>query len=718
MCWDDDDFGNIDDDLAWISAPYTPPEPPASVSQAWTDEASRRAAMLAQEEAAAANAEEVARQAAVAEQQADRRRTEESSRRAAEAARRQAEENASRKAAEAARRQAEEVARQAAVAERVRQAEENASRKAAEAARRQAEENASRKAAEAARRQAEENASREAAEAARRQAEEVARQAAVAERVRQAEENASREAAEAARRKAEEASRQAAMLAQQEADRRRKAAAERRAQAARRNAEEDARRRADRAAAALRDHHRRMELARLRVKHEAESKRRLRERARKALQENKVPDAQPEEQTAAPKAAVRKEALSLFQELKGYILNKLNTDNVAVLSSIANIQNENGTHDLLAIDDALLAIQKHFNTFETMEDRRTLYNVYSARILIENAEQLVDNYNRIIQNTRRLFPEFNLIREGHNGIFSKLASLKCQIRRCSDEEIASQIQDGNLQHVDISDNDLEREYQQFKKYYQTRFVDTPNGQARTLGDEYGWVLSNQVLSSNLARMIDYSKYSGNGFINVNAILRSDKSTARFTSDMVESFNRFAHHLVIPMYSKDDFVIYRGDGLTTSDQTQTVMGFYSAGLSPVDIGKFVRDGGRMIKIHVPRGTPFLPIVLTRKDEGEIALLPGTVLEKQSQMTLDNGHYAEYTVASNPPVLSEREEATIFMNSIALLYDEAVYEYKHRGPGTAEERERFVNERPTAGAPTAGEAEEFVLNLVNSRYDGDW
>ena len=595
MCWDDDDFGNIDDDLAWISAPYTPPDPPASVSQAWTDDtrtrdrraeaASRRAAMLAQEEAAA-------------------------------------------------RRQAEAV----------------------------------------------------------------------------------RRAAEAARRQAEEASRQAAMLAQQEADRRRKAAAERRAH---NNAEEDARRRADRAAAALRVHHRRMELARLRVKHEAESKRRLRERARrKALQENKVPGAQPEEQTAAPKAAVRKEALSLFQELKGYILNKLNTDNVTVLSSISKIQNEDGTHDLLAIDDALLAIQKHFNTFETMEDRRTLYNVYSARILIENAEQLVDNYNRIIQNTRRLFPEFNLIREGHNGIFSKLASVKCGIRRCSDEEIASQIQDGNLQHVDISDNDLEREYQHFKKYYQTRFVDTPNGQARILGDEYGWVLSNQVLSNNLARMIDYSKYSGNGFINVNAILRSDKSTDRFTSDMVESFNRFAHHLVIPMYSKDDFVIYRGDGLTTSDQTQTVMGFYSAGLSPFDIGKFVRDGGRMIKIHVPRGTPFLPVVLTRKDEGEIALLPGTVLEKQSQMTLDNGHYAEYTVASTPPVLSEREEATIFMNSIALLYDEAVYEYKRRGPGTAEERERFVNERPTAGAPTAGEAKEFVLNLVNSRYDGDW
>ena len=634
MCWDDDDFGKIDDDLAWISAPYTPPEPPASVSQAWTDdtrtrdqeederrrveEASRRAAMLAQEEAAAAQAEAVRRAAVAAQQEADRRK---------------AEEAASRRAALLAQQEAAEAAAQA-----------------------------------------------------------------------------------------EEASQQAAMLAQQEAEenaRRRKAAAERRAQAARQNAEEDARRRADRAAAALRVHHRRMELARLRVKHEAESKRRLRERARrKALQENKVPGAQPEEQTAAPKAAVRKEALSLFQELKGYILNKLNTDNVAVLSSISKIQNEDGTHDLLAIDDALLAIQKHFNTFETMEDRRTLYNVYSARILIENAEQLVDNYNRIIQNTRRLFPEFNLIREGHNGIFSKLASLKCKIRRCSDEEIASQIQDGNLQHVDISDNDLEREYQHFKKYYQTRFVDTPNGQARTLGDEYGWVLSNQVLSSNLARMIDYSKYSGNGFINVNAILRSDKSTARFTSDMVESFNRFAHHLVIPMYSKDDFVIYRGDGLTTSDQTQTVMGFYSAGLSPFDIGKFVRDGGRMIKIHVPRGTPFLPVVLTRKDEGEIALLPGTVLEKQSQMTLDNGHYAEYTVASNPPVLSEREEATIFMNSIALLYDEAVYEYKRRGPGTSEERERFVNERPTAGAPTAGEAKDFVLNLVNSRYDGDW
>lgn len=441
-------------------------------------------------------------------------------------------------------------------------------------------------------------------------------------------------------------------------------------------------------------------------------------RQRRAEEASRQAAAALEAKEQAQKAAAsRGEALSLFGEIKAYIVNKLNTDNMAVLSSISKIQKDDGTYDLAAIDDALVAIQGHYNTNDTREDRQTLYTIYAARILIENAEQLVENYNRVIQNARRLFPKFRLIRPTHNRIFGHLASVQCTLKRCSDEEIEEEMDKYTLKAEGISDDDLQHRLAYFKRYYQTKDIDTPNGQARALGDN-SWVSPSTVLSTNLAKMINYEKYTGNAFVGVNAIMRSDKHINRDMDDMVAAFSRFAHHLVIPMYAKDDLVIYRGDGLTTSEQTQTTMGFYSGGLSPLDMGKFVKDGGRMIQINIPKGTPLLPAIVGRQDEGEIIILPGTVLEKQSQMTLNSGHYAEYTVVSHPPRLSELEEATIFVNSIAKLYNDEITSYKSRGPGTKAERLEFVNRLPAANAPTPGEAKEFAFNLVNSKYHGNW
>ena len=748
VCWYDDD------DPAWINAPYTTPETPASVSEAWTevkdqeqvasgqavasreeeratiqaaevpDEVERRLAKAAMRQAAMAHEERLVRmrQAEEAQVEAERRRAEAAMRQAAEAheAERTRQAKAAEEAqAEAERRRAEAAMRQAAEAheaERTRQAkaaeeaQAEAERRRAEAAMRQA---AEAHEAERRRQEASEAATRQAAEAheAERKRQAKAAEEAQVEAERRRAEAAVRQAAEAheAERKRQEASEAATRQAAEahEAERTRQAAAERRAQAAKRKAEEDARRKA-RAAAALEEHRRRMAHGRIRAQEATRKAKQLREQAKKKAAA----------QAAVPQAKVQREALSLFEELKGYILRKMNTGNMAVLSSISKIQNDDGTYDLLAIDDALGAIRSHFNTEAARENRQTLYTVFAARILIENSQQLVDTYNRVIQNTRRLFPEFNLIHPTHNDMFGQLAHLDCTVRRCSDEEIASEMQHGGLKHEDVPDGDLEHELEWFKEYYQTRYVDTPNGQARTLGDEYGWVDPRSVLSKNIASMVRYEKYTGSAYSAVNAILRSDKNPNYNMDALVEAFNRFAHHLVLPMYSKENMVIYRGDGLTTSEQTQTTMGFYSGGLSPIDVRGFVKNGGRMIQIHVPRGTPFLPAIVTRQDEGEIILLPGTILEKQSQMTLDNGHYAEYTVVSNPPRLSELDEATIFMNSIAHLYSDEVSDYKYRGSGSKAERKKFVDRLPASTAPAAGEAKEFVLNLVNSRYGGSW
>lgn len=291
--------------------------------------------------------------------------------------------------------------------------------------------------------------------------------------------------------------------------------------------------------------------------------------------------------------AARQDTLSLFEEVKQVISSQLTTDNVTVLASISNTGNGDGTYNLSAIEDAIDAIRLYFDGHNSTEDRHMLYNIYVARMLIENAPQLVEKYNRIVKNVRKFFPGFNLVRAEHNHIFGRLASLSCNVRRCSEKKIEAEQYGRELNPADLQDSDLRYVLEHFDEYYGKQYADDINGKARSLANRHGLVYAHKVFSANLAKMIDYTSYTGSGFSVINDLLRGNN--AADLDFMVDRFAAFAHHLALPMYTNNDLVLYRGDGFRTSPPTLTAMGFYSGALSPTDMEYFVRDGGRVISI---------------------------------------------------------------------------------------------------------------------------
>lgn len=50
----------------------------------------------------------------------------------------------------------------------------------------------------------------------------------------------------------------------------------------------------------------------------------------------------------------------------------------------------------------------------------------------------------------------------------------------------------------------------------------------------------------------------------------------------------------------------------------------------------QNGVKLIQIKTPAGTPFLPLILSRLDEGQNVQLFGTELKKMPEMELESGH----------------------------------------------------------------------------------
>lgn len=401
---------------------------------------------------------------------------------------------------------------------------------------------------------------------------------------------------------------------------------------------------------------------------------------------------------------------TLFQEIKDHIFENMNDDNVPLLSSIAKATEGFAEHDFHSMEStrsALSLINKYFSGQDKSWSRQEIYGTFSDRLLVDNVDQLTENYNRILGNIRKLFPEFNLVHESHNPIFGSEATVSCSLRRCSDEEVARSMTEGEVFRDEITEEIVQDEIEYMHEFYETEYVDTTFVKARQQ-KQRGFSL----FPTGLKSMFNYSAYTGNGFTGINDLFRSNKASDISVDDMVTKFNRFGQTLMFPFFAKEDFTIYRGDGMSISSQTFTTKGLYSGSLSVVEIAKFVANGQRMIKINLPRGTPFLPFVIQRTDEGEIALLPGTVLEKMSGMDFQTGHFAEYTVIKNPPTLSELEEATIVKHAIPPLFSDI------RTLGSRRFKKWADDLPPIEGDPSHHEKSQFVLNLVNSKFGGDW
>ena len=244
---------------------------------------------------------------------------------------------------------------------------------------------------------------------------------------------------------------------------------------------------------------------------------------------------------------------SLFEEVKMHIFDNMNNDTVPLLSSIAKATAPSFVeYDFHSVDDALGLIHAHFREHDQNYERNAIFSTFGARVLVENVDQLISNYNRVMKNLRREFPEFNLAQESHNDIFGADAPFLCRLRRCSEEEVEA--------YVQMFRPDRREKYKRqiLESYDNGDYVDTIAAKAPGV-EESGY----RIFPPGLRDMFAYNLYTGGQFVPINQLFRSDKTSEIPLNTMVINFNRFAQNLVLPFYTQQDFVMYRGDGLSVS-----------------------------------------------------------------------------------------------------------------------------------------------------------
>lgn len=401
-----------------------------------------------------------------------------------------------------------------------------------------------------------------------------------------------------------------------------------------------------------------------------------------------------------------KKVKSLFSEAKEHLLMNLSDGSIPLLSSISKVDVEN--FDVTEVEKTLIMLEKFFSNSENSQKsnlhrdlRQTICKKFGFQLFVENYDQLVDNFNRILRNVRRQFPKFTLTQESHNTHFGVDAIVSCMLKKCLDEEIEEWFGgSGNQRFTDIKDMKI-----RLRDFYNEQYKrDNVESKTKYLINSYSshYLQALDLLSSGMRTVINYTGFSRGSYDPINHFLRGIRGNKHNLTSMSHSFTEFACNLILPFYIHSDVVVYRGDKQTVSSASMTIKGFYSTALSVYSAARFTKEGGRFMKINVPKGTPILPIILDRDDECEFALLPGTTLKRVLKTDFETGHYVEYDVVRNPPRILEQEEATIMRNTIA-------NKYRNR---------KFVVENIVDGLPSEEEETQFNVDLVNNKYSCDW
>ena len=387
-------------------------------------------------------------------------------------------------------------------------------------------------------------------------------------------------------------------------------------------------------------------------------------------------------------AALVIRAKNILEEVKDHISKNITSANLPVLASISAVDFDNVVWQ--DVDAALKSVQ--YDLAKKLDDegyRRDFCLEPGHRLLVENIDQLVTNYNRILGNVRKYFPDFNAVEKGHNPIFGQDAIVSCFLTKCSGSDLDVWLQE-KVNRFTTRDENLEEDMPDY--YARGAHSASIDDKIKHLND---WEPRLSSVSPGLRELFGYGFYTGEAYVSINRLLREKYSENSY------EFTRFAPSLVLPFYTRREMVLYRGDGQAFSPETMRIQGFYSTSLT-VDGGtRWVKTGGRFVKITVPVGTPLLPLILDRDDECEYTLLPGTRLQKSSEAQFQTGHYVEYNVVENPPPLSESDEATIFRNAISY------FDFRTM-------RIRATKIPPMNGKPDIVDIHQFNINLVNRLY----
>lgn len=314
---------------------------------------------------------------------------------------------------------------------------------------------------------------------------------------------------------------------------------------------------------------------------------------------------------------------------------------------------------------------------------------FSTQLIIDNVPRLTQEYNESLLSLRRYFPEFYQGLVDAGSVYAKEAELPCVLK--SEECDFQQFTDnypGNTSYMFGS-------YKKFRSLIQTRNIQlnpvTPeliDAVMEAFGGRPLVSVPVESLVTDACEVYGYQSYEA-----INAFLRCVPDSHSH-HDIPSAISRLLPGSLFPFKTDTELVVYRGDNMPISTKSLAVKGMLSTSLS---FGITARYGDkRKLKIRMPAGTWFLPMIIFKDNFAEITLLPGTKLELVQKATSPDGTvFAEYEVTANPPPFTDEEVANILRDAIAM---------------------RVSGQLPTPLLSTENEQMQFLFDLVNEKYGG--
>lgn len=327
---------------------------------------------------------------------------------------------------------------------------------------------------------------------------------------------------------------------------------------------------------------------------------------------------------------------------------------------------------------------------------------FSINISLENIPRLTEYYNsRCLPALKTHFPQFFEDLRRADSYYAKEVALPCEMKYCNEEQLNQQIETINQNHRFSRRYTESSDYKDFldsMREERVEFKPTSSKLIVLLSRWWNTPVHNALMSYIELALVTHS--NGLKFTLVNNFLRGirdegyERAVARFASKVttIQSIIEVFPGLLFPFTTDRELVVYRADDMELANDSFVVKGILSTTLAYDKTKEYGEE--RKLKIVMPRGTPFLPMIIYYDNLAEIALLPGTELELVEKKQFENGIYAEYIVTKNPPEFSDVEIATIMRALISSRLE--------------------ISE----DVPSEQDNLKFFRTLVNKKYGVDW
>lgn len=365
-----------------------------------------------------------------------------------------------------------------------------------------------------------------------------------------------------------------------------------------------------------------------------------------------------------------------------FLLQNVSTSTVP---SLKQINDDPGIIYRLAVDGKL----RMGRTVDVSSS--SLMIVFSVKLVLDNIPRLTEYYNSTcLPSLKQHFPDFyeDLSKSG----YAKQARVPCDMRACNEDELREQT----------------NQMKPARRLFYTAKVEALRSAMRDEGVDFepvtaellrlsvvDWVspeVHNPLMQviEHASQMYEVPQWG----IRINRFLRSMKDDTSDYRETTGVLTTFLPGLLFPFTADHELVVYRGDNLNISTDFFVVRGMLSTSLALDVTEQF--GGARKLKITMPAGTPFLPLIVFGRNLAEIALLPGTRLELIQERRFPDGLFAEYKVTANPTPFTGLQIATILRAYLS-----------QDGRNTVARRD----------VPDDGDRYRFICNLVNQKYNGD-